>query len=170
MLLYTKAVVEVEQHCLAVSIENQTIQCTGTLKFVSHVQLASGFQKSRINHVLHGLQLAAGAEGADALNLISLDGEALRQMHGVERDQGALAGTHDQTRSTTLTGRHQCQGVAVLFDLHGQGGDAFFLKQAKAAQAPGQVLLFVDSSGERRNRKRFVVKDGDVGHWGLSRK
>ncbi len=103
------------------------------------------------------------------MNLVSLDGEAFRQVHGVERDQGAFAGTDDKARGAAFTGRHQGQGVAVLLDLHGQGGDALFLKQTKAAQAAGLVGLFVDGSGQRRNRKRIVFKDGNVGHWGLSR-
>ncbi|MCY1460298.1 hypothetical protein D9M71_778480 [compost metagenome] len=99
------------------------------------IQLAACLCESRIDHVLHRLQFRTGTKGANALNLVGLDGETLRQVHGIEWDHLTLACTHDQTRGTALTCRHQGQGVAVLFDLHGQGADPFLAKQAQAADA-----------------------------------
>lgn len=156
--------VQVQQRCRTVGVQNQAVERSHALEFVCGVQLATRFCKTGIHDVLYRLQLSAGAERPDALDLVGLDGEAFRQVHGVERNHLAFAGTDHQTRSTALTRRHQGQGVAILLDLHCQGSNALFLKQAEAADAARQIGLFVDCCGERWYGKRFVVKNGDIGH------
>ncbi|MNL45477.1 hypothetical protein D3C87_1681270 [compost metagenome] len=134
------------------------------------IELTLGLAQARVDHALHGLQLGGRTKGANALNLVGLDGETLRQVHGVERDHLTLACTHDQTRGAALTRRHQGQGVAVLFDLHGQGTDPFLAKQAKAADAARQVFLLIDRRGQRRYGKNIVGKNANVGHEGTLQK
>ncbi|MNF97437.1 hypothetical protein D3C84_802660 [compost metagenome] len=164
LTLHTEAIVKVQQRGVTIRIENQTVERTHALEFVCRIQLTARFGQAGIDHILYRLQLGASTEGTNALDLVSLDGEALRQVDGVERDQVALAGRDHQTRATSLTGRHECQGVTVLFDLYGQGGDAFLTEQAQGTDATRQVGLIVECSSQRGNGKRFVVKNGDLGH------
>jgi hypothetical protein len=131
---------------------------------VSGIQLSPGFVQAFVDDVLNRLQLSLGAESANALNLVCLDGETLRQVHGVEWQQDSLASTDHQPRSTALSRRDQGELVAVLFDLDGQGRDALFLKQPKAGQATGHQLLLVDRSGQCGYTECVVLKNGDISH------
>ncbi|MOA07314.1 hypothetical protein D3C78_1270030 [compost metagenome] len=134
------------------------------------IELTLGFAQARVHYALHSLQFGRRTKGANALDLVGLDGETLRQVHGVERDHLTLACAHDQTRGTTFTRWHQGQGVAVLFDLHGQGADAFLAKQAQAADAARQVFLLIDRRGQRRHGKNIVGKNANIGHEGTLQK
>ncbi|MNF83443.1 hypothetical protein D3C84_657680 [compost metagenome] len=98
------------------------------------------------------------------MDLVGLDGETLRQVHGVERNQIAFAGCDDQARTAPLTRRNQREGVAVLLDLYGQGGDPLLTEQTQGTDATWQIGLIVEGCGERGNGERFVVKNGDIGH------
>jgi len=169
LAIHAEGFINVQQDCLAIGVQYLAVQRAHALELVGGIQLAARFRQALVDHVLHSLQLTAGTEGANTLDLVGLDGEAFGQVHGVERNQLTLGRTDHQARSPTLTRRHQGQGVAVFLDLHGQRADALFAEQAQAADAARQVFLVIDCSGQRGDAECIVFKNGDIGHGVLSR-
>src|SRR5690606_828291 len=110
---------QVDQRCGAVGIDDQTLDTTDTLELMGQFQLFAGLLDAGVDHILNTLQLGARAIGANALDLIGGDGELLRQVHGVERDQLALAGDDHMPRRAARSGWYERQDVAVLLDLLG---------------------------------------------------
>ncbi|MNJ45582.1 hypothetical protein D3C77_406840 [compost metagenome] len=134
------------------------------MKLVSGIQLSAGLIQALVDHILNCLQLGLSAKCTNALDLVSLDGETLWQMHGVERQQDSFASANDQPGCAALSCRDQGQLVAVLFDLHSQGRNALLLKQPEAGQAARYQLLLVDGGGQCSNTESVVLKNGDISH------
>ena len=96
LTLHTEALIQIQQHRRTISVENLAVECAHALELMRRVQLTTRLCQACIDHILHRLQLSASAEGADALDLISLDRKALRQVYGVEWDQVAFARRNHQ--------------------------------------------------------------------------
>ncbi|MNJ60182.1 hypothetical protein D3C77_558980 [compost metagenome] len=168
--LDTKAVIDVQQHGAAIRIEHFAVQRAHPMKLVGGIKLSPRLVQALIDDILNRLQFGLSTKSTNTLDLIGLDGEALRQVDGVEWQQDAFAAADHQPGSAAFACGYQGELVAVLLDLHGQGRDTLFFEQTETGQTAWYQLLLVDRSSQCSNTERIVFKNGDFSHGAYSRK